>query len=175
MLKDPKRRFVVVILIIVLGVKSWEKREQKMFANKNFSKWNKKICMLTKNEVHKRPMRAKCYLLWHIMVLNCLVWPCVALCGLVWPCVALCGLVWHCVALCGLMWPFVALSSPDWYIHTKWDFLCHFLPFVNFCRLVSPHDLVYWQILLFMAFLAYCNFVRLFEVLYKYFLNYFES
>ena len=37
-------------------------------------------------------MRAKYYLLWHIMALNCLVWLCMTLYDLIWPCVASHGL-----------------------------------------------------------------------------------
>ena len=39
---------------------------------------------ISQNEVHKVPiaMGANCYLVWHIMLLNCRVWPYVALYGL---------------------------------------------------------------------------------------------
>ena len=50
-------------------------------------------------------MGAKCYSLWHIMVLNsrvCLVWSYVAFYGLMWPYVALSCMVWPYVALYGL-------------------------------------------------------------------------
>ena len=86
------------------------------------SKLNKKMCKGTKNvrvSQNEGPMRAKCYFLWHIMVLNflvCLVW---ALWGLVWSCnsccflrpsayVALCGLISLFMALYGLLWSFMA-------------------------------------------------------------------
>ena len=80
------------------------------------------MCKGTKNvrvSQNEGPMRAKCYFLWHIMVLNflvCLVW---ALWGLVWSCnsccflrpsayVALCGLISLFMALYGLLWSFMA-------------------------------------------------------------------
>ena len=65
------------------------------------------MCKGTKNvplSQTEGPMRAKCYLLWHIMVLNFRVCLVLALCGLVWPCC--CFLRPSiCVALCGLIWP----------------------------------------------------------------------
>ena len=60
-------------------------------------------------------MGVKCYLLWHIMVLNSrgLMWSYVALYGLEWsfccfswPCVASIDFAWPCVTLCRLLWPF---------------------------------------------------------------------
>ena len=41
--------------------------------SKKFAQGTKNV-PLSQNEVPKDPMSAKCYLLWHIMVLNCLVW-----------------------------------------------------------------------------------------------------
>ena len=60
-------------------------------ANKNCAKGNKKRAEEQKmckgqNEDSKGHMEAKCYLLWHIMVLNCCIcvlWPCMAYYGLV--------------------------------------------------------------------------------------------
>ena len=75
---------------------------------------------------HKRPMRAKWYLRWHIMVLNCricLEWPCLASPHMVLlllftaidnsTCVALCGLF---MALFGLLWQnmsFLVVIDPN--------------------------------------------------------------
>ena len=126
MLKGPKRSFVVVVVLIlvVLGVKSWAKsfpREQNLSCKSN--------------EAHKVPiaMEAKCYLLWHITVINysvCLGWPHVALnewpfvasvwsywFSRPWPCVSLFDFIWSCFCFVdwilevhnGLVWPFLAL------------------------------------------------------------------
>ena len=119
MLKGHKRSFVVV----VLGVKSWAKNVPKRTKN----------VLVSQNEVRKVPtaMAAKCYLLWHIMVLNCrvyLVWPYLTLnewpfiwprmvlllfmamvmCGLIWLSIAFCDLVWSCIALYGLVMVLIA-------------------------------------------------------------------
>ena len=69
---------------------------------------------LSKNEVHKETMGAKCNLLWHIMVLNCHEWPYMASCGLVWPCMAFYDLVWRCLALYGVVWRCMALYGVVW-------------------------------------------------------------
>ena len=55
---------------------------KKMFKGAKSVQGTKKIAQVAKNvplsqnEVPKDPMGAKCYLLWHIMVLNCRVQPC---------------------------------------------------------------------------------------------------
>ena len=72
--------------------------------------WSKNV-PISKNKVHQSPKGANCYLLWHIMILNChvsLVWPCVALYGHV---VAVHGHrhVWPSVVVYGLVWPFYDL------------------------------------------------------------------
>ena len=71
------------------------KRPKNVQGNKKYAHGTKQV-PLSKNEVYKETMWAKCNLLWNIMVLNCcvcLVWLCVALCGHVWPYVASYGLV----------------------------------------------------------------------------------
>ena len=72
-LKGPKRSFVVVVILVLLGVETWAKsfpNGAKMFSSgtKNAHEWMQNLYGN--------------------------VWPRVALCGLVWPRVALCGLVW---------------------------------------------------------------------------------
>ena len=43
-----------------------------------------KFFLLSQNEVHRDPMVAECYHLWHIIVLNCRLWPYMAYYGLSW-------------------------------------------------------------------------------------------
>ena len=85
---------------------------------------------ISRNKVHKRPMREKCYLLTHYGVeLPFVAWygscycilqssTCLLLCGLAWPCMSLFEVVWPYVAfsdiilflwpLYGVMWSFMA-------------------------------------------------------------------
>ena len=82
-------------------------------------------------------MRAKCYLLWHIMVFNfrvCLVWP--YICGLVWSCCFLWSLT--CVAWCGLIWPLYGLIQ---------SFMAFYGQILSFLAVIDPNSfgLVYFD------------------------------
>ena len=81
-------------------------QENKKCARKQKMCKGTKNVPISQNEVHKRPMRAKCYLLWHIMVLNFRVCLVLALCGLVWPCCF--SRQWQCVASFDLAWPCIS-------------------------------------------------------------------
>ena len=93
-LKGPKRSFVEVV-IVLLGVESSSKMflgTKNVLGNKKCSR-EQKTFYGTKNvpkETNKGLIRAKCYLLWHTVVLNCsvcLVWHLrMAICGLLWSC-----------------------------------------------------------------------------------------
>ena len=89
----------------------------------NKKRASEKNVPISQNKDHKGHMKAKCYLLWDILVLNCcvcLVWPCMALYDRVWShsvlllffaTIAICGLIrlsMPCVTQCGLVWPCMA-------------------------------------------------------------------
>ena len=100
-------------------------REQAMF------KWNRKCSykILDKLKFSKVFLSAKCYLLWHIMALNCRVLPSVVFYGLMWPCIIFCGLVVRFVAMSGIvaLWLYIAFPRGH---RSKFIWSCSIYPLV---------------------------------------------
>ena len=147
MLKSHKINFVIVVVVMV-GGKSWVKnviddttsvranrkcsicnkkcsRDPKMFLMEQLMCKGTKNAPMSQNKVHKRPMKAMCYLLTYYGVeLSCL--PSMAFCGLVRSCmVVYWWRVWECMAVYGRLWPCMVVINLECSLVALYGFSMH--------------------------------------------------